>query len=97
MWRLTRWKCQRDIMMYFAFYNKGLAEAKNINITINSDPEDYITLNIQKDYLPYPKLLPQQNFDIAYWSNSDKPHQTIVITWDDEYGKGRSKEMIIDI
>ena len=34
--------------------------------------------------------------DMKY-SDSRKPHQTIVITWDDEFAKGRSKEMIVDM
>ena len=38
-----------------------------------------------------------QNFEVPFYSDSRKPHQTIVITWDDEFAKGRSKEMIVDM
>jgi hypothetical protein len=79
------------------FYNKGLSEAHNVKFEITSDLENNICLNIREDYLPYPKLLPQQNFDIPYQIYRRKAHQTIVITWDDEYGKDRKKEMVIDM
>lgn len=79
------------------FYNKGMAEAYNISFDIPSDPEDKIDLNIRKDYLPYPKLLPQQGFDVYYYDLSNKPHHTVVIAWDDQFGKGRRKEMVVDL
>lgn len=87
-------KGQRD---FLRFYNKGLADAKNIKFEITTDPEDHITLIMDDDYLPYPKLVPQQNFDVYYQDYRRKPHQTILITWSDEYGKNRSKEMVIDM
>lgn len=79
------------------FYNKGNSAALNINFSIPSDPEDLISLNMTDDYLPYPKLLPQQNFDVRYYCSSHKPHQTILITWNDDFGKNRAKEMVIDM
>lgn len=82
---------------FLRFYNKGLADAININFEITSDPEDHISLNIGDEYLPYPKLVPQQNFDVYYHTYSQEPPQTILITWSDEYGKNRSKEMVIDM
>ncbi len=80
------------------FYNKGKADALNVNFEIISDAGvDDITLNMNPDYLPYPKLLSFQNFEVPFYNNSMKPHQTIVITWDDEFAKGRSKEMVVDM
>ncbi|WP_274288757.1 hypothetical protein [Prevotella corporis] len=80
------------------FYNKGKSPAYNINFKITSNEGiDAITLHMQQDYLPYPKLLPQQNFDIYFNNFGDTPHQTILITWDDDYGKERSKEVIVDM
>ena len=80
----------------FRFYNKGKADARNVRFEIVSDKEDNdIILNISKELLPYPKLLPYQNFEVSYFNNSDKPYQTFLITWDDESGTGRTKEMVI--
>lgn len=80
------------------FYNKGNADAINVNFEITSDAGiDEITLNMDPDYLPYPKLISFQSFDIPFYNYSRKPHQTIVITWDDEFAKGRSKEMVVDM
>ena len=80
------------------FYNKGQAEAVNVSFVITSDEGiDEITLNMQPDYLPFPKLLPFQKFEVPFYNYSSKPHQTIVITWDDEFAKGRSKEMVVDM
>jgi hypothetical protein len=80
------------------FYNKGKADALNVNFEIISDTGvDEITLNMSQDYLPYPKLISFQNFEVPFYNDSRKPHQTIVITWDDEYSKDRKKEMVIDM
>ena len=80
------------------FYNKGQAEAVNVSFVITSDEGvDDITLNMSPDYLPFPKLLPFQKFEVPFYNNSSKPHQTIMITWDDEYAKDRSKEMVVDM
>lgn len=78
------------------FYNKGKADAYNVSFDIVSDKEDNdIILHMDKGLLPYPKLLPFQNFEVRFLNNGYKPYQTILITWDDESGKGRSKEMVI--
>lgn len=80
------------------FYNKGQAEAVNVSFVITSDEGvDDITLNMSPDYLPFPKLLSFQKFEVPFYNDSSKPHQTIVITWDDEFAKGRSKEMVVDM
>ena len=80
------------------FYNKGKAVAKNIRFSIPSDEvSDRIQLHISNDYLPYPQLIPQQSFDVPYVDFSDLPHQTIVITWDDEFAKDRTVTMVIDM
>ena len=80
------------------FYNKGKADALNVNFEITSDTGvDEITLNLSPDYLPYPKLISFQNFEVPFYNDSMKPHQTIVITWDDEFAKGRKKEMVVDM
>lgn len=79
------------------FYNRGQADAENIRFDITSDPEDQIELQIRDGYLPYPKLVPQQNFEVHYYDFSYKPHHTIKITWDDTYSKHREKEMVIDL
>ena len=80
------------------FYNKGEATAFNVQFGIPSDDGvDEITLRMSPDYLPYPKLLSSQSFEIPYVYFGSKPHQTIVITWDDEYSKGRRKEMVVDM
>ena len=80
------------------FYNKGQAAAVNVSFVITSDEGvDDISLNMRDDYLPYPKLLPFQKFEVPFYNDGTKPHQTIVITWDDEFAKGRSKEMIVDM
>lgn len=80
------------------FYNKGKAVARNIRFTIPTDDEaNGIQLHIPNDYLPYPQLLPQQSFDISYLDFSDLPHQTIVITWEDDFSKDRKVEMVVDM
>ena len=78
------------------FYNKGRADAYNVSFDIVSDKVDKdIIPHMDKGLLPYPKLLPFQNFDIPFLNNGYKPYQTVLITWDDESGKGRTKEMVI--
>lgn len=80
------------------FYNKGKAEARNIRFTIPTDDEaDDIQLRMSNDYLPYPQLLPQQSFDIPYINFSNLPHQTIVITWEDDFSNERKVEMVVDM
>lgn len=80
------------------FYNKGQAAALNVSFKIPSDDvEDDIHLSMSPDYLPYPQLLSYQKFEVPFYNDSSKPHQTIVITWDDEFAKGRSKEMVVDM
>lgn len=80
------------------FYNKGRAVARNISFTIPTDDEaNCIQLNIPNDYLPYPQLLPQQPFDVPYINFSDLPHQTIIITWEDDSSKDRKVEMVVDM
>ena len=80
------------------FYNKGQAPAINVSFEIPSDDGvDDVTLNMSPDYLPYPKLLSYQKFEVPFYNQGSKPHQTISITWDDEFAKGRSKEMIVDM
>ena len=69
------------------FYNKGKSVAHNINFEIPSDSDDDIQLLMSKDYLPYPKLQPQQSFDIVYLDYASVPHYTIVICWDDDFSK----------
>lgn len=85
-------------MNLLRFYNKGRADALNVRFEIPSDDEDNaITLRMRPDYLPYPKLLSYQKFEIPFYNERRKPHQTIVMTWDDEYSKDRKKEMVIDM
>lgn len=80
------------------FYNKGKAVARNIRFTIPTDDEaDDIQLRMSNDFLPYPKLLPQQSFDITYLNFSNQPHQTIVITWEDDFSKDRKVEIVVDM
>lgn len=80
------------------FYNKGKAVARNICFSIPSDDEaNGIQLRMPNNYLPYPQLLPQQSFDIPYLDLSDSPHQTIVITWEDDFSKDRKVEMVVDM
>lgn len=79
------------------FYNKGLADAYNVKFEITSEPEKKITLIMDDNYLPYPKLISFQNFEVHYHNFSRLAHQTIVISWDDEFAKGRTKEMVIDM
>lgn len=79
------------------FYNKGKAIAQNITFEIIDDPEDFIKLHMSEDFLPYPKLHPQQSFDVRFLNFAQKPHQTIKLVWDDNFGKGQSKEMIADM
>lgn len=80
-------------------YNKGEHEAENIRMEIINDnnDNDSIQLNIEDNYFPYPKLLPQQNFDIPYICFSDLPHHTVRLTWDDAFEKGRVKEIVLDL
>lgn len=87
----------RGEMNILRFYNKGKAIARNVMFDITDDPEDYITLCMQKDFLPYPKLHPQQSFDVRFLNSASKPHQTIKLVWDDDLGKGQSKEMVVDM
>lgn len=80
------------------FYNKGQAAAVNVSFEITSDKGiDEISLNMRSGYLPFPKLLPFQKFEVPFYNNSSKPHQTIMITWDDKFAKDRSKEMVVDM
>ena len=80
------------------FYNKGKAVARNICFTIpTNDEANGIQLCMSNEFLPYPKLLPQQAFDITYYNFSDLPHQTIVITWEDAFSKDRKVEMVVDM
>ena len=79
------------------FYNKGQAPASNVSFDIPTDTDNEISFNMSHNYLPYPKLLPYQKFELSYYNGSDKPHHTIVITWDDEFEKGRRKEMVLDM
>lgn len=79
------------------FYNKGRAVARNISFTIPSDEKNNIQLNIPMGYLPYPQLLPQQSFDISYLNFSSMSHQTIIITWEDDFSKDRSVTMVVDM
>lgn len=87
----------RGEMNILRFYNKGRVKACNVKFEITDDPEGFITICVQNDYLPYPILQPQQNFDIRFLNYGEKPHQTIKITWDDDFGKGRYKEMVVDM
>lgn len=80
------------------FYNKGKAVARNISFTIPTDDEaNGIQLRMSNDYLPYPQLLPQQSFDVPYMDFNNMPHQTIVITWEDDFSKDRNVEMVVDM
>lgn len=80
------------------FYNKGKAIARNVRFTIPTDDEaNAIRLYTNNDYLPYPQLLPQQSFDVPYQDFGDLPHQTIVITWEDDFSKDRKVEMVVDM
>lgn len=80
------------------FYNKGKAIARNIRFNFPSDDEaNGIQLHMPNDYLPYPQLLPLHSFDIPYLDLSDSPHQTIVITWEDDFSKDRKVEMVVDM
>lgn len=87
----------RGEMNILRFYNKGKAVAQNITFDITDDPEDDITLSMRKDFLPYPKLHPQQSFDVRFLNSSSKPHQTVKLVWHDAFGKGRNKEMTVDM
>lgn len=70
----------------------------NVSFSIPSDEGvDNIRLRMSNDYLPYPKLQPQQGFQIKYQDFSGASHQTIHIVWDDEFAKGRAKDMVIDM
>lgn len=79
------------------FYNRGKAIAYNVKFKITSDTGANIQLFMDKNYLPFPKLLPQQSFDIVYIQFSHEPHHTILMTWDDDFCKGQSKEMVVDM
>ena len=80
------------------FYNKGQALATDVCFSIPSDDGiDQIQLMMQKDYLPYPQLLPQQSFDVPYYDCGDKPHQTILITWNDDFATDRSNTVVVDL
>ena len=79
------------------FYNKGMAVAYNVAFEITTDIENNIQMFMDKSYLPFPKLLTKQCFEITYIEFSKKPHQTILMTWDDDFGKERSKEMVVDM
>ena len=80
------------------FYNKGEAAALNVRFEIPSDDEiNDITLNMMPDYLPYPKLLSYQKFEVPFYNQGSKPHQTILIIWDDDFAQGREKEMVVDM
>lgn len=80
------------------FYNKGQAIATDVCFSIPSDDGiDQVQLLIQKDYLPFPQLLPQQSFDVSYYDFGDKPHQTILITWNDDFATDRSNTVVVDL
>lgn len=77
------------------FYNKGKSPAYQIKVVLPLDKNDDIKFAIPNDYLPYPKLMPQQSFDISYLDLGCMPHQTVEITWDDDFEKNRKKEMVV--
>lgn len=79
------------------FYNKGKAIARNISFDIVTDKKEEIHLFMQDDYLPYPHLQPQQYFDVKYMSFSNNAHEIIKITWDDDFGAERTKEIVVDM
>lgn len=80
------------------FYNKGQSLAHNVSFEILSDKENNgITLNMSPDYLPYPQLLPWQKFEVPFYNSGCKPHQTILITWDDDFAERRTKKMVVDM
>lgn len=85
------------VLNVLRFYNRGAVEARNVSFDFPDDNEDDIELRMSKDYLPYPKLLPQQNFDISFYCSSRKPHYTILISWDDAFAVHRTKEMVLDL
>lgn len=79
-------------------YNKGEHAATNVRINISrKDENDIIHLITENDYFPYPKLLPQQNIDVAFTTYSDLPHHTVKLIWDDDFGKDRTKEIVLDL
>ena len=64
-------------MNVLRFYNKGQAPAINVSFEIPSDDGvDDVTLNMSPDYLPYPKLLSYQKFEVPFYNQGSKPHQT---------------------
>ena len=80
------------------FYNKGKSIARNIRFTIPTDDvANVIQLHMSNEYLPYPQLLPQQSFDVSYIDFGGQPHQTIVITWEDDFSMDRTVEMVVDM
>lgn len=87
---------QRELNV-LRFSNKGKAIAHNVAFDITSDKEDHITLRMREDFLPYPMLQPNQSFDVRFINCSIARHQTIEMTWDDDFGKARSKVMVVDL
>lgn len=47
------------------FYNKGMVVAYNVAFEITTDIENNIQMFMDKSYLPFPKLLTQQCFEIT--------------------------------
>lgn len=79
------------------FYNKGKSAAYQVNFQLPLDTENNISFLMSDKYLPYPKLMPQQNFEVVYVDFGNTPHQTVEITWDDDFAKNRKKEMVVDM
>ncbi len=74
--------------------NTGNSTAYNVDFDIN---DNQVSFNISDELFPYPKLLPGQYIDVYYFCNSDKDHQMLIFTWDDEMKKGEINEQVVSL
>lgn len=80
---------------YLKIYNRGKATAFNINIEV-LDLKDNI--DFMEHCIPFPKLIPQQSFDLHYFLDcGGRDYHTIKITWDDPYKQKESVELSVNL
>lgn len=75
--------------------NTGYADAFNLDFTCSDEGIPF--LERDDGIFPYPKLVSGQSIEVHYINTSDYTYQTLVFSWDDEYRKGESREIVINL
>lgn len=74
--------------------NIGKASAFNVDFECK---DENVEFRIDNKLFPYPKIIPGQNIDVYYYSFSEKPHQTFIFTWDDEFCMNEQIEQVVSL